>query len=186
MVAAVAEGISTMVKTLAKQNVPPGVTIAFVEHVRKAAGTLTDKRRLQCSAAKKAGDLQDKLGPETILRGHHHTAWVEAMSRTYRKRVYPPGTDLKRRRKAKTALELSSVLVRECWVLFESVWQVRNDILHSKDISGAKRHNEHLTEQLLRFKYNADTMLQYGATEIRLTKPGLRSSRGQGHGRTVS
>ena len=84
------------------------------------------------------------------------------MSRTYRKRVYPPGTDLKRRRKAKTALELSSVLVGECWVLFESVWQVRNDILHSKDISGAKRHNAHLTEQLLHFKYNADTMLQHG------------------------
>ena len=115
-------------------------------------GTLTDKRRLQCSAAKKAGGLQDKLGPEAILRGHHHTAWVEAISRTYRKRVYPPGTDPKNRRKDKTTLELSAVLVRECWALFELVWQVRNDILHSKDIIGASVRNAHLTEQLLQYK----------------------------------
>ena len=107
------------------------------------------------------GDLQDRLGPEAILRGHHHTAWVEAISRTYRKRVYPPGIDPKHKRKDKTALELSTVFVRECWTLFKSVWQMQNDILHSKDSIGAKTHNEHLTEQLLRFKYNANTMLQY-------------------------
>ena len=74
----------------------------------------------------------------------------------------PPGIDPKRRRKDKAALELSAVLVRECWTLFELVWQVRNDILHSKDSSDAKTRNEHLTEQLLHFKYNADTMLQHG------------------------
>ena len=73
MIAAVAEGISKTEKTLAKENVPPGVTITFVERVRKVTGTLTNKRRLQCNAAKKAGDMQDKLGPEAILRGHHHT-----------------------------------------------------------------------------------------------------------------
>ena len=38
---------------------------------------------------------------------------------------------------------------------------MRNDILHSKDSIGAKTRNEHLTEQFLHFKYNADTMLQY-------------------------
>ena len=59
-----------------------GVTIAFVEQVRKVTSTLTDKMRVQCRAAKTAGDLQDKLGPEAILRGHHHTVWVEAISRT--------------------------------------------------------------------------------------------------------
>ena len=53
-------------------------------------------------------------------------------------------------------------MVRECWVLFELVWRVRNNILYSKDSSGAKRQNEHLTEHLLHFKYNADTMLQHG------------------------
>ena len=47
-------------------------------------------------------------------------------------------------------------------LLFELVWQVRNDILHSKDSIGASMRNAHLTEQLLHFKYNADTMLQYG------------------------
>ena len=63
-----------MEKTLAKENVPLGITIAFVERVRKVTGTLTDKRRLQCNATKKTGDLQDKLGPEAILHRHHHSA----------------------------------------------------------------------------------------------------------------
>ena len=84
------------------------------------------------------------------------------MSRTYRKRVYPPGTDPKHKRKDKTALKLSAVLVREYWTLFELAWKVRNDILHSKDSIGAKTRNEHLTEQLLHFKYNANAMLQCG------------------------
>ena len=55
-----------------------------------------------------------------------------------------------------------TVFVREYWTLFELVWQVRSDILHSKDSIGAKTRNEHLAEQLLHFKYNADTMLQCG------------------------
>ena len=39
---------------------------------------------------------------------------------------------------------------------------MQNDILHYKDSIGTKIRNGHLTEQLLHFKYNADTMLQYG------------------------
>ena len=58
---------------------------------------------------------------------------MKAISQTYRKRGYPPWNQPKAQTKDKTALELSAVLVRECWTLFESVWQVRNDILHSKD-----------------------------------------------------
>ena len=92
MAAAVIEGISKMVEALAAENILPGVAIAFVERVQKVTGTLTDKRQLQCSAARRAGNLQGTLGPEAILRGHHHTAWVEAISWTYRKRVYSPGT----------------------------------------------------------------------------------------------
>ena len=79
MVATVTAGIAKMKKALAAENMPPDVTIAFVERVRKATGTLTDKTQLQCSAAKSAGDLQDMLGPKAILRGHPHTAWVEAI-----------------------------------------------------------------------------------------------------------
>ena len=39
---------------------------------------------------------------------------------------------------------------------------MQNDILHSKDSIGAEMRNKHLTEQLLHFKYNSDTMLQCG------------------------
>ena len=102
------------------------------------------------------------LGPEAILRGHHHTAWAEAIFRTYRKQMYPPWTAKKHKKKDKTALGLSSVLVKECWALFESVWATRNEILHSKDSIGAKIHHGHLSEQLLHFKCNADSMLCYG------------------------
>ena len=87
---------------------------------------------------------------------------MEAIFWTYRKQVYPPGTAKKHKKKDKTALELLAVLVRECWTLFESVWQMRNGIFHSKDSIGTRMRNEYLTEQLLHFKYNANTMLQYG------------------------
>ena len=87
MAAAVTEGISKMEEALAAENMPPGVAIAFVERVQKVTVTLTDKRQIQCSAATRVGNLQETLGPEAILCGHQHTAWVEAISRTYRKRV---------------------------------------------------------------------------------------------------
>ena len=76
--------------------------------------------------------------------------------------MYPPGTAKKHKKKDKTALELSSVMVRECWTLFESVWTMRNTILQFKGSIGAKIHNDHLSGQLLHFKHNADSMLHYG------------------------
>ena len=103
MAAAVTEDISKMEEALAAENMLPSAAIAFVERVQKVTGTLTDKRQIQCSAAKRARNLQDTLGSEAILRGHHHTAWVKAISRTYCKRVSPPGTNPKHRRKDKIA-----------------------------------------------------------------------------------
>ena len=45
--------------------------------------------------------------------------------------------------------------------MFESATAVRNEIPHSKDSIGAKTRHNHLNEQLLQFKYNADLKLQY-------------------------
>ena len=81
---------------------------------------------------------------------------------THRKRTYPPGTDKSKRKKDKTTLELSAILVRECWTLFKNVWVMRNDILHREDSAGAKIVSKHLTEELLDFKYNATEYLRYG------------------------
>ena len=81
---------------------------------------------------------------------------------TYRKSTYPPGTDKSKRRKHKSALELSAILVRECWNLFENVWAMRNNILHREDSARAKITNKHLTEELLDFKYNATEYLRHG------------------------
>ena len=51
--------------------------------------------------------------------------------------------------KDKSALELSVILVSECWNLFENVWTMRNDIFHRTDSAGAKIASKHLTEELL-------------------------------------
>ena len=63
---------------------------------------------------------------------------MEAIFWTYRKQVYPPGTAKKHKKKDKIALELSSVMVRECWTLFKSIWTMRNTILRSKYSIGAR------------------------------------------------
>ena len=67
--------------------------------------------------------------------------WKSYVFRTSQKRVYPPGTAKMHMKKDKTSLELSSVLVKECWTLFELIWAMRKKILHSKDTIGAKMHN---------------------------------------------
>ena len=141
---------------------PPGVTVAFTTLVRKAAGIAEELAECQCQEANKAAELQAGLGPAAILRGHHHVSLVTAIMNTYRKPTYPPGTDKSKRKKDKSALELSAVLVRECWNLFEDVCAMRNDILHREDSAGAKIVSKHLTEELLGFKYNATEYLCHG------------------------
>ena len=89
---------------------------------------------------------------------------------TYRKRTYPPGIDKSKRKKDKSALEQSAILVCECWNLFENVWAMRNDILHREDSAETKMTSRHLTEELLDFKYNATEYLQ---AERRNAKPDM-------------
>ena len=102
------------------------------------------------------------MGPSAILNGHHHVAWVDAIFQTYKKRAHSPGTSKKHKRKDKTTLELYFVIVRGYWTLFEPVWAMRNDTLHSQDSIGAKMRHAHLNEQLLYFKCNGDSMLHCG------------------------
>ena len=110
------EIIAQMEKVFLNENMPPGVTVAFTRLVRKAAGITEGLAECQFQEANKAAGLQAELGPTAILRGHHHVSWVTAIMNTYRKRTYPPGTDKSKRKKDKSALELSAILVRECWI----------------------------------------------------------------------
>ena len=128
------ESIAQMEKIFLNENMPPGVTVAFTRLVRKAVGITEGLVECQCREADKAAGLQAELGPAAILRGHHHVSWVTAIMTTYRKRTYPPGTDKSKRKKDKSALELSAILVRECWNLFENVWAMRNDISTAKTV----------------------------------------------------
>ena len=123
------ESIEQMEKVFLAENMPSGVTVAFTKLVRKAAGIAEGLAECQCREANKAAELQAVLGPGAILRGHHHVSWVTAIMNTHRKRTHTPGTDEFKRKKDKSALELSAVLVRECWNLFENVWAMRNDPL---------------------------------------------------------
>ena len=149
-----------MEKAFLDENIPPGVAVAFTGLVRKAVGASEGLTKSQCREADKAAELQAELGPAAILRGHHHVSWVTAIMHTYRRRTYPPGTDKSKRKVDKSALELSAVLVRECWNLFENVWAVRNDILHRENSAGANMTSKHLTEELLDIKYNATEYLR--------------------------
>ena len=124
------ESIEQMEKVFLAENMPPGVTVAFTKLVRKAAGITEGLAVCQCREANKTVGLQADLGPAAILRGHHHVSWVTAIMNTYRKRTYPPGTNKSKCKKDKSTLELSAILVRKCWNLFENVWAMRNDILH--------------------------------------------------------
>ena len=128
------ESIAQMEKIFLDENMPPSVTVAFTRLVRKAVGITEGLVECQCREADKAAGLQAELGPAAILRGHHHVSWVTAIMTTYRKRTYPPGTDTSKCKKDKSALELSAILVRECWNLFENVWAMRNDISTAKTV----------------------------------------------------
>ena len=110
----VQESIVQMEKVFLDEDMPPGVTVAFIRLVRKAVGITEGLAECQCREVNKAAELQAELGPSAILRGHHHVSWVTAVMTTYRKRTYPPGTDKPKRKKEKSALELSAILVREC------------------------------------------------------------------------
>ena len=128
---------------------PPDVTVAFTRLVRKAVGITEGLAVYQCQEANDAAASQSDLGPAAILRGHHHVSWVAAIMHTYKKRTYPPGTEKAKQKKDKSALELSAILVRECWNLFENVWAMRNDILHRADSAGAQMDGYTLPELVL-------------------------------------
>lgn len=153
--------IKEMNEVFIKERLPPGVRLAFMEQVCKATNTQDTPITYQCESARRASDHQDRLGAGAILRGHHHVEWVEAIFKTYKPRVYPPNTPKKNKRKDKSALELSAILVRECWKLFEKVWQTRNDKVHDPKGVHSVVKNVRLTEELIRYRTNAATLLHF-------------------------
>ena len=153
--------IREMEETLIKENLPPGVRLAFMEKVRRATDTCDTRVIFQCNSARTASEQQDRLGSAAILRGHHHVEWVEAIFKTYKPRIYPPNTPKKNKMKDKSALELSAILVRECWKLFEKVWETRNEKVHDADGVFSKIKSIHLSEELMRFRNNSSTLLHY-------------------------
>ena len=75
-------------------------------------------------------ECQETLGVEAILRGFHHVQWQETISKLW---VPPQALSNGKAPKCKSPPELAVSLVSQAWDLFETMWNTRNDILHSPE-----------------------------------------------------
>ncbi|KAL7530352.1 hypothetical protein ACHAWF_003347 [Thalassiosira exigua] len=121
------QGLDDMVKTFHKENMPPQISLAYVDCLRRITHSTREKKAYHCPHADKAVDLQDHLGSFAILRGHHHIQWAYSILDTYKPPCAPPGNKPPRNR---SPFELFVLLVEATWHLFDSLWETRNNILH--------------------------------------------------------
>jgi hypothetical protein len=103
-------------------------------------------------------DSQEMLGLKSILRGFHQVNWLTLLRDTW----VPPkeSPDGKSKDKRKDPLKQSVVLVLGVWDIMESLWECRDNILHSNDSELIKRSQGTLTLKLLGFKRDSRLLLQ--------------------------
>ena len=159
---AVNTGIAAMKKALQRDNVPPAISIAFINRVKQATSNDGVRETVQCPHARCAGDAQDTLGTMAILRGHHHREWFYAIQDTYQKRPSIPGDPKRRQPKDKSPLELCATLVQETWRFFELVWESRNHCLHNPEGTALEHIETNINDRLLHYKRNSKALLHYG------------------------
>ena len=114
---------------LIKDHLPPAIVTTFNNLTHSAVKSERIRKPIACNTAWEAGEAQLTLGSMALLRGHHHVDWVPAIKETFRRPEDPPGT--KEPKRYKTPFEMSVSMVKASWNLFESIWQARNEILHS-------------------------------------------------------
>ena len=157
---AIKTGLENMEKTFRKDNMPPAVTMAFMNRIRQATAQTHIKQVFGCPWAWNAGEEQDTLGTMAILRGHHHKSWFYAIQESYSKRTSPPGKG-KKKVKDKPPLELCVTLIRETWRLFETIWETRNNCLHDPTGAQLAHLDSQLTERLIHYKRKAGELLHH-------------------------
>ena len=135
------------------------VMICYLDMLRKATQSTRPRGSYNCNEAENAMAAQDTLGTFAILRGHHHIRWAEAIHKTYTRRPTPPG---QKRKRDKSALDMSIMLIEEAWTLFEVLWETRNSILHGDDSYVAKLEDTAWTKELLNYKRDQNNLLHYG------------------------
>lgn len=62
-------------------------------------------------------------------------------------------------------------LKEECWQLFESIWAMRNIILHNSDGYAPQAAESKLSQRLLKYKLKQDEILQYVDRHPRIDYP---------------
>ena len=137
-------GLDKLEQAIHKAYMPAGVTMAFLDALRRATHSNRERKQIVCEEAWKAMECQDTLGTFAILRGHHHMQWADAIEATWKKPNLPPRKDGKPP-KTRSPFDLSAYLVVQVWNLFNQIWESRNDILHSNDSYAAKAKESHLT-----------------------------------------
>jgi len=158
---AVEEGITTMEKAFHNAHLPAATYIAFIDMIRLATHSTRQRKQYNCIEAEHATHMQETLGTFAILRGHHHTQWAHACQNTFRKPPCPPG---KKPPRYKSALEMSVLLIEQCWQFFEKIWSTRNNILHGKDSYSAKAEESRLFRELMDYKRRQHILLHHGDT----------------------
>jgi hypothetical protein len=155
----IAKGIATLNSKLVKEGITTPVYTAFINTICMAANRqplsnyeIEDENATQCI------ESQEMLGLESILRGFHHIDWLTTLRDTW----VPPMTspDGKPQEHRKDPLEQSVSMVRGVWDLMESLWECRNNILHSNDSELIARSRDTLTARLLEFKRDSTKLLR--------------------------
>ena len=82
---------------------------------------------------------------------------------TFKRPAEPPSTGKKKKpRQYKSPLEMSVFLIQQCWLLFETIWETRNELLHSADSYAAEAQNSIYFERLLFYKKYVNRLLHCG------------------------
>jgi len=102
-------------------------------------------------------ECQETLGVEAILRGFHHVQWQETISKLW---VPPQALSNGKAPKCKSPPELAVSLVSQAWDLFETMWNTRNDILHSPESALFEKIDSDCTDRFLEFKRNKDNWIR--------------------------
>jgi hypothetical protein len=155
----ITNSISNLNSTLVKEGLTTPVYTAFINCICIAANKpphsnyeIEDEQVLQCI------DSQEMPGLESILRGFNHVDWLTLLRDTW---VSPKEShDGRTKEKRKDPLEQSVSLVRGVWNIMESLWECRNNILHSNDSELIERSRDTLTSRLLELKRNSGLLLR--------------------------
>jgi hypothetical protein len=155
----ITNAISQFQTKLVREGFTTPTYTAIIQTICKAAGkpTITN-HDITCKTTLACIKAQESLGMEAFLRGFHHVDWIKLLRDTWVPPPEPPPGEKKQRQKE--PLEQPVTMIRGVWKIFETIWECRNNILHSKDSQLIERSKESITRKLLEYKSKNPTLLR--------------------------